>query len=145
MSHVRQQIRERVGSLLTTAAVATTISQSRVFIVPAGAQAALIYTNAESVEPATLTYPRKLTRTLSLMVEVITRATLDLDDALDALCVKVEEAIAADYTLNGLADDTVLASTAITHSFDGDAPIGSARMEFLVSYRTVETDADTAV
>ncbi len=145
MTHVRQQIRERVGSLLTTAAVATTISQSRVFNVPAGAQAALIYTNAESVEPATLTYPRKLTRTLSLVIEVITRATSDLDDALDALCVKVEEAIAADYTLNGLADDCVLTQTTITHSFDGDAPIGSARMEFLVSYRTVETDADTAV
>jgi hypothetical protein len=145
MSHVRKQIRDRVSSILTTAAVATTISHSRVFIVPAFAQAALIYTNNESVEPATLTYPRKLTRTLSLIVEVITRATADLDDALDALCVKVEEAIAADYTLNGLADDTILASTVITHSFDGDAPIGSARMEFLISYRTVEIDADTAV
>lgn len=145
MPHVRQQIRERVGSVLTTAAVATTITQSRVHPLPPGATAALIYTVAEQVTGNTLTYPRKQERSLTLIVELMTRAVSNLDDALDDLCVLAEQAIANDQTVNGLADDIALSSTTITQSFDGDAPIGSARLEFIVSYRTVENAVSTAV
>lgn len=149
MAHVRQQIRERVASLLTTANVASIVAQSRVYPLMPGNVAALVYATNETVEAATLTYPRKLSRTLSLIVEVMRRnaaaSSGDLDDSLDTLCVAVEEAIAADQTLNGLADDIILASTQVTMSGDGDAPIGVARMEFIVSYRTTETDVETAV
>jgi hypothetical protein len=145
MAHVRQQIRERIGSVLTTAAVATTITQSRVHPLPPGSTAALIYTLTEAVTNSTLTYPRKQERSLTLIVELVTRAVSNLDDALDDLCVLAEQAIANDQTVNGLADDVFLASTAITHSFDGDAPIGSARLEFIVMYRTVENSVSTAV
>lgn len=145
MAHVRQQIRERIGSVLTTAAVASTISQSRVHPLPPGTTAALIYSTAESVTGSTLTYPRKLERDLTVIVELVTRAVSNLDDALDDLCVLAEQAIANDQTVNGLADDIVLVSTTITQSFEGDAPIGSARLEYLVSYRTVENAVSTAV
>lgn len=145
MAHVRQQIRERIGAVLTTAAVASTISQSRVHPLPPGTTAALVYSTAESVTGSTLTYPRKLERDLTVIVELVTRAVSNLDDALDDLCVLTEQAIANDQTVNGLADDIVLVSTTITQTFDGDAPIGSARLEYLVSYRTVENAVSTAV
>lgn len=145
MAHVRQQIRERIGSVLTTAAVASTIAQSRVHPLPPGTTAALIYTTAETVTGSTLTYPRKLERGMTVMVELITRSVSNLDDALDDLCVLAEQAIANDQTVNGLADDIALVATTITQTFEGDAPIGSARLEYLVSYRTVENSVATAV
>lgn len=146
MSHVRQQIREKVALTLGTASVAATVSQSRVHPLTAGTTtAALVYTVSESVTDSTLTRPRKLTRELVLAVELVARATADLDDTLDGLCVKCEEAIGADPTLAGLAKDTILRTTTINQRFEGDAPIGSARLEFLVMYRTSETDSDLAV
>jgi len=146
MSHVRQQIRERVASVLTTAAVAAVISQSRVHPLPAGtATAALIYTVSETVTETTLTAPRKFSRELVLAIELVARATADLDDVLDGLCVKAEEAIGADPRLNGLAKDCVLRTTTINQRFEGDAPIGSARLEFVVLYRTSEIDSDVSV
>jgi len=143
--HVRQQIREQIGAILVTASVATTITQSRVYPLPPGTTAALVYTLTEAVTNSTLTYPRKQERSLTLIVELVTRAVSNLDDALDDLCVLAEHAIANNQAVDGLADDIFLASTAITHSFDGDAPIGSARLEFIVNYRTVENIVSTAV
>jgi hypothetical protein len=146
MSHVRQQIREKVALVFSTASVAAVVSQSRVHNLPAGTTtAALIYTISESVTDLTLTYPRKLTRELVLGVELVARATADLDDVLDGLAVKAEEAIGADPTLAGLVKDTILRSTIINQRFEGDAPIGSARLEFIVMYRTSELDSDLAV
>lgn len=146
MSHVRKQIREKVGTILTTASAAEVISQSRVYpIPPTTASAALIYTNTEAVLDTTLTYPRKQNRELTLVVEAVARAVTDLDDALDALCVKIEEAIANNHTLDGLAKDTALIDTTITHDFNGDAPIGNARMQFRVLYRTAENDVETSL
>ena len=57
----------------------------------------------------------------------------------------LENAIGADNTLGGMVKDCVLTDTVITHSFDGDAPIGSARMQFRVQYRTSETDAGSVI
>lgn len=146
MSHVRQQIREKVALVLSTASAAATISQSRVHALPAGTTtAALVYTVSETVTDTTLTRPRALMRELVLAIELVARATADLDDTLDGLCVKAEEAIGADPTLGGLAKDTILRTTTINQRFEGDAPIGSARLEFLVMYRTSETDSDLAV
>jgi len=145
MPHVRQQIRERIGSVLTTAGVASTVSQSRVHPVPPGSTVALVYTGNEQVSATTLTYPRKQERSLLVVVELMTRAVSNLDDALDDLCVLAEQAIANDQTVNGLDDDIALTQTTITQTFDGDAPIGAAKLEFICLYRTVENAVSTAV
>ena len=146
MSHARQQIREKVASILTTANAAAVISQSRVYPLPPNTTtAALIYTNAEVIADTTLTYPRKQMRELTLVVEAVTRAVSDLDDEMDTLCVSIEEAIANNHTLDGLAKDTSLIDTTITHDFSGDAPIGNARLQFRVQYRTAENDVETSL
>jgi len=68
-----------------------------------------------------------------------------LDDRLDVLCANVENAIGADPTLAGMVKDCALTDTVVSHSFDGDAPIGSARMQFRIMYRTSELDAGSII
>ncbi len=146
MAHVRQQIREAFATVLANASVASVISSSRVYpLPPTTTTAALIYTNTDSVTDTTLTAPRNLTRELIIVVECVARKLADLDDQLDTLCKNVENAVGANNTLGGLVKDCILADTIITHDFNGDAPIGSARMQFRVMYRTAENNAEISV
>ena len=146
MSHARQQIREKVAAVLTAANAAAVISQSRVYpLPPDSTTVALIYTNTETVLETTLTAPRKFTRELTLMIEAVARKVSDLDDQLDTLCVNIEEAIGANHTLDGLVKDCMLTDTTITHDFSGDTPIGNARLQFRVLYRTAENDSETLI
>ena len=87
---------------------------------------------------------RTLARDLSLVVDAYVRAVDTFDDDVDALCVQIEETIAADYTLNGLVKDSVLTSTEI--DFDGDAerPVGVARLTYTIRYVTTIGDVETA-
>lgn len=146
MAHAREQVRNAVVSVLTTAAVATTISKSRVWPIAAKSNSVvLVYTNSESIPQTTLTYPRKFEREMNLVIECVARDISTLDDRLDDLCEAVEDAIGADHTLGGVVKDCVLTDTQITLDSTGDAPIGSARMQFRVLYRTAETDAGTII
>lgn len=146
MSHARLKIRDRVVSILEAAAVASVVSPSRVYPLAADTiSAVLVYTNTEVIADTTLTAPRRLSRELVLVIECVARDSARLDDRLDVLCADVENAIGADNTLGGLVKDCLLSDTTITHSFQGDAPIGSARMQFRVQYRTSETDAGSVI
>lgn len=146
MAHARKQVRDEVIEILTTAAVAETISKSRVYPIPPNTVSmVLVYTNSESISQTTLTYPRKFDREMMLVIECVARDSDYLDDRLDRLCESVENAIGADNTLGSVVKDCILMDTQITLDFSGDAPIGSARMQFRVSYRTAETDAGTII
>jgi hypothetical protein len=87
---------------------------------------------------------RTLARELSLNVDAYVRVNDTFDDTIDALCVEIEETIAADYTLNGLVKDTILTSTEI--DFDGEAerPVGVARLTYTIRYVTTIGDVETA-
>lgn len=146
MGHARQDIRDAVYNTLTAASVADSVSKSRVYPLAADTvTAVLIYTNSEVVTDTTLTYPRKFNRELTLVVECVSRDPNFLDDRIDAVAASVENAIGADNTLGGFVKDCVLIDTAITMDSSGDAPIGSARLQFRVVYRTDETDAGTII
>ena len=146
MAHIRKQIRDRVASALTTGA---SLAQRRVY-------ASRVYPLTESQLPAIAVYSasessglqtigvRTLMRELSLNVEVYVRVNEKFDDDIDALCVQIEEAIAADFTLNGLVKETILTSTEI--DFDGEAerPVGVARLTYTIRYVTTIGDVETA-
>lgn len=85
-----------------------------------------------------------MVRVVEVVVEGYAQAKTGLDDTLDQINVEVEEAIAADSTLNGLAKDIKLVSVEVDYGADGEQPVGTIRMVFEATYVTLETDAETA-
>lgn len=146
MAHVRSQIRSQFKSILTDGVglVSSRVYGSRVYpLTEANLPAITIYAGGETSGLHTIGL-KTLERNLSVNVDVYVRATADLDDDLDAICVQVEEAIAAQYSLNGLSKNTVLSSTEIEFSGDTEQPVGVARLTFDVLYVTSIENAETA-
>lgn len=146
MAHVRKQIRDQVESILTTGATLATggVFASRVYpLTQAKLPALTIYTGSEASGLQSMG-AKTLARDLSLIVDAYVRVTDTFDDDVDALCVQVEEVIAADYTLNGLAKNTVLSSTEIDFDAEAERPVGVARMTYTIRYVTAIGDVETA-
>mgnify|MGYP003121828280 CR=1 FL=1 len=144
-NHVRQQIRERIGTTLTgLTTTGSRVHESRVYPLET-LPALIIYTKSESSEPIVIGTDRLLERTLSVVVEGYAKATSNFDDTIDTISKEVEEAIAADRTLNGLAKDCYLESTEIEFNAEGEKPLGYVSLTFLTSYYVQETNPDVAV
>lgn len=146
MAHVRQQIRSQFKSILSAGVslVSARVYGSRVYpLTEASLPAITVYAGGETSALQTMGQ-KTLTRSLSVNVDIYAKATSDLDDDIDAICVQVEESIAAQYTLNGLSKNTVLSSTDIDFSGDTEQPVGVARLTFDVLYHTDIDDAETA-
>tara|TARA_R100000781_G_scaffold56708_1_gene36713 strand:+ start:1543 stop:1989 length:447 start_codon:yes stop_codon:yes gene_type:complete len=146
-NHVRQQIRERVGSVLTgLTTTASRVYESRVYpLQDSELPALLIYTKEENSEPLVMHTDRVMERVLAIAVECYAKANSNFDDTIDTICKEVEEAIAADTTLNGLAKDIFIESTEIEFVADGESPVGYATLTFLTTYHVKETNPDVAV
>ena len=146
-NHVRQQIREQIGSTLNN--ITTTgnrVYQSRVYpLETGGTPALLIYTKSEDSNPEVIGTNRLLTRNLIVAVEIYVKATSNFDDTIDTSAKEVEIAIAADTTLNGLAKDCYLQSTEIEFNAEGEAPLATATLNFLTNYYIQEQAPDVAV
>jgi hypothetical protein len=136
MSHVRTQIRNAVVALLPG-----TVHAARVYPVDeATLPVTLVYTNGETDEQSEF---RTLGRTLEVMVECVVQAS-DLDTALDARFIAVEQAL-ADTDLGGLCVSFSLTGIEITLSAEGAAPIGRGRMTYAALYRTSYSDPTTSI
>lgn len=140
MAHARETIRARVATMLTgLTTTAARVFQSRVYNVQESElPCLLIYTVSEDVAEVTLGDPRTLERVLTLVVEGKAQATADLDDTLDDIGQEVETALGGDPDLSIGVYDTLLETVEIDYSADGDVPVGSIVMRFLVTYRTAE-------
>ena len=146
MAHVRKQIRDRIAALLASgvALVGGRVYKSRVYALTQSKLPAItVYIGSEDSSLFTLG-SKTLMRTVSVSVDIYENATASLDDNLDALAVQVEESIAADFQLNGLAKDAVLVSTEIDFSGESEQPVGVARLTFNVRYVTSVEDVETA-
>lgn len=146
MAHVRQQIRDRIASVLTSnvALVSGRVYQSRVYpLTEAKLPAVTVYTGAEASGLQTLGV-KTMMRVAQISVDIYAKATANLDDDLDAIAVQIEEAIANDFTVNGIAKDAVLTSTDIDFSGDTEQPVGMARLTYEVRYITSIDDVETA-
>jgi phosphoenolpyruvate-protein kinase (PTS system EI component) len=150
MSHVRKQIRDQFVTLLTAG---VTLVSSRVFAtrvypltqakLPAITVTAGAETSGLMTMGATMSV-KSLDRTVEITVSIYENATASLDSAVDAIAVQVEEAIGADFTLGGIAKESVLTSTSIDFSGETEQPVGIATMTFAVRYVTSLTDVETA-
>jgi hypothetical protein len=146
-NHVRQQIREYFGTTLTgLTTTGSNVYESRVYPLDNGKlPALLIYTKAEVSMPIVIGTDRSMSRELSVVVEGYVKSTANFDDTIDTICKEVEEAIAADPTLGGLAKDTYIESTDIEFNAEAEKPVGYVTMTFLTNYYVQETNPDVAV
>jgi hypothetical protein len=150
MSHVRKQIRDQFVSRLASAVtlVSSRVYATRVYpLTEAKLPAITVSVTSESSGIMTMGAKmgsKSLDRSVDIAVSIYEKATATLDSAIDAIAVQVEEAIGADYTLGGIAKESVLVSTSIDFSGETEKPVGIATLTFSVRYVTSFTDVETA-
>jgi len=147
MSHVRQQIRDDIVTTLTgLTTTGSNVFRSRIFpLEETNLPALCIYTKSETSEYDTIGLPRSVNRILDVAVEAYVKGVSNYDNTLDTIAVEVEEAIAADVTLGGVAKDAQITAFEADFAGDGEQPVAVGRFTVTVEYRTVENDVETAV
>ena len=146
MAHVRRQIRDRVATLLSQN---VSLVKRRVFttrVHPFNEEnlpAISVYTGAEASERMNAGVTDVI-RDLTLDIDIYVRETSKFDDDVDAIAVQVEEAMAGDFTVNGLAKFSVLTSTEIQFDGEADQILGIAKLTYSIRYVTAIKDVETA-
>lgn len=138
-NHIRQQIREAVGVLLTgLTTTGTNVFQSRQHRIPEDSLPALvIYSTEEESEAVAFGGGSPLLdRTLTLVVEGYAKEVSNVDDTADTISKEVETALAGDLTLGGLAQYVILANTLIEYEGETDSNAALVTLSFGVLYRT---------
>jgi len=146
MAHVRKQIRDRVASILKTnvSLVKKRVYTTRVHpLNDTHLPAISVYTGSESSDRLNAGVT-DLFRELTLDIDIYVRETSKFDDDVDAIAVQVEEALANDFTLNGLAKFNVLTSTEIQFDGEADQILGIAKLTYSIRYVTAINDVETA-
>lgn len=141
MSHVRTQIRDAFASALASVC---TVYKSRVYpVADTVLPVILVYTNNEEInEDGSFSV---LSRSLTVVVEIVADGGTSLDSTLDALTASAESAIGADPTLGGKCVEALPASIEIQISTEGARQIGRARLSYSVHYRTTAADPQTSI
>ena len=150
MAHVRKQIRDKFVTILTAGVplVSKRVYATRVYsLTQEKLPAITISSGAESSSLMTIGATmgaKSLNRILEITVSIYENANASLDSLIDAIAVQIEEAIGADFTLSGIAKQSVLTSTNIEFSGETEQPVGIATLTFSVQYITSLTDVQTA-
>jgi hypothetical protein len=144
--HVRQQIRDAVVTGLT----GLTTTGSRVYpgrtrpLAKGHDATLLVYTRSETGERTVQGAPGKITRRCLLDIEGRVSTAGVPDDMLDTIASEIETAMAAlinfgtARVLGGLAMNLEYLGTDIIAEADGERHDGGVRVQYRVTYRTVE-------
>ena len=91
-NHIRQQIRERAGTVLTgLTTTGNNVFETRIYpLSNTNLPALAIYTKNETSEPIVISTNRLMSRELELIVEVYVKQTSNFDDQVDKICKEVE-------------------------------------------------------
>jgi hypothetical protein len=134
-----------VTTLTGLTTTGSNIFRSRIFpLEETNLPALCIYTKSETSEYDTIGLPRSVNRVLDVAVEAYVKGVSNYDNTLDTIAVEMEEAIAADITLGGLAKDAQITAFEADFAGDGEQPVAVGRFTVTVEYRTVENDVETA-
>ena len=153
-THVRQQIREAVATLVTglTTTGANVFQMRTRPLTDANLPALMITTNDEQVvNNITVGFPNRQERTLTVSVVALVKAAASAnpDDTVDTIIKEVEAALGAStstYTLSGLARGGItLDSIRIDMDDETDKPVMRATMDWQAVYYTLSNAPDTAV
>lgn len=146
MSHVRQQIREAVATVLT----GLTTSGARVFqsrlrvLSDADLPCLLINTDDESIDTPAISHAAMQERELQLLVRAVAKNGASVDDLLDTMLAEVETAMTG-QTLGGIAKGLVLEKISIEMNDELEKPIGIASATYRVTYYTADGAPGTAL
>ena len=146
MAHLRQSIRERIATDVTgLTTTGTNVFQSRVYpIEDSSLPCLLVYSTSEDSEVTEMASPRPMTRTLNVVVQGVVGATTP-DDTLDLISKEVEVALAGDVSINSLANNSFLSSTEIEFNAEGAKPIGTVILNYVVEYRNLDNNPESAI
>ena len=147
MSHVRQQIREQIGTILTgLATTGSNVYQSRVYALnESSLPALLIYSKSEVSTIDSIGVNLGIERQLNITIEAYVKANSNFDDTVDTICAEVELAMGNNRTLNGTARFNFLEATDISFDGDGENPVGVATLNYVVEYRTAQNAPETSI
>ena len=86
-NHIRQQIRERAGTVLTgLTTTGSNVFETRIYpLSNTNLPALAIYTKNETSEPIVISTNRLMSRELELIVEVYVKQTSNFDDQVDKI------------------------------------------------------------
>jgi hypothetical protein len=147
MSHVRQQIREQIGTILTgLATTGSNVYQSRVYALnESSLPALLIYSKSEISSIGSIGVNLGIERQLNITIEAYVKANSNFDDTVDTICAEVEVAMGNNRTINGTAMFNFLEATDISFDGDGENPVGVATLNYVVEYRTAQNAPETSI
>jgi hypothetical protein len=145
MTHVRKQIRDALVETLTGLnTVKSRVFASRVHPMNDNElPCLLVYTRNESAAPITMTRPRRMERSLSVMVDACVKMAAGYDDKLDKIAVEVEKAIYNSTSLRAIAKDIVLTESEIKITGEAEKPVAVISMTFEAVYFVAENDPET--
>ena len=142
MAHKRVQIKARIQTVLTgLATTGSNVFLSRTYpIATSDLPGLLIYANSESIQRLEIGIQNRQQRTLDLSIEAVAKGA-SAESTLDQVTVEVEEAMANDQTLNGLAIDSRITDTQIRQA-SAESEFFIATLRYEVLYRTTENDVE---
>jgi len=145
VSHARQQIREAFAAQITGLASSAPVYQWRVHLIPIDVDLSIRVSTPDEDMQQDDALGVEHERTLTIRVELFVKASTDVDDVIDTLCLEVEHAIAADTTLGGLVYWCVPLS--FTADTDASVELDSmmASMDFQTRYRVSNAAVDTTL
>ena len=146
MAHLRQSIRERIATDVTgLTTCGANVFQSRVYpIEDSKLPCLLVYTTSEDSEIESMASPRPMLRTLTVVIQAVVSA-INPDDTLDLISKEIEVALAGDVNINNLANNSFLSSTEIDFNSDGALPIGTLMLNYVVEYRNLDNNPESAI
>lgn len=147
MTHAREQIRDAVKAAVTgLPSTGNRVFASRVHPINDNElPCLLVFTRMESSAPLTIGFPRRMERTLAVLVEGYVKMTTGYDDKLDMIASEVEEAVQNDSSLSALVKDMFFAGCEIKLVGEAEKPVALISMEFTARYHTRENDPETII
>jgi len=94
-----------------------------------------LFTPDEATQEITMGSRRQMRR-MDLYVDGYVRAGADLDDQLDAMALRIEQAIAGGGRFGGALDRIELVRTVTDRLTSGELKAGVTRLQFAVTYQT---------
>ncbi len=148
MAHIRKQVRDDLVTTLTgLAQTGSNIFTGRAHaIAEASLPALFVRTPSEESGWSNIGGDPVYQRNITAIIGILAAGDENVGNTLDSIAVLVENAIHADPTLGGVADDLMLVATETDPpAGDGDQIANAMELTFIIETRTARSDPETKV